>query len=476
MSAQGMSARVLKAMSVFGGVQVMGVLCSVIRMKFVALWLGPAGVGLFGIYNGAADMLRTLSQLGFRDSSVRDIVAHRGSAAALGAIVTIVRRWGWILGILGAIIMAGAAPVLSLKTFGSYDHTLSFMVLAIVLFLGALTSAEQVIMQGTEHLRQLASASLWGTVAGLCISIPMFYFWRIDSVIPSIMAYAAAMCVAVTLYRVRGIRAPGRVTMGETLRKGRRFIVLGIYMTSADFISQLVSYIFISWLNVSAGDEAVGFYQAGYTMVSRYVGLVLSAMVMEYYPRLTSAITSAMRVRVYVAHEALMLMLVLLPAAMLFISLAPWVVKLLYSSGFEAVVPFVSIAMVGVIFRGISYCMAYVILAKGDGVTYLATESLSAAFALVLNIMSYKLWGLAGLGVSYALWYFAYLIIVSVVYSRRYGFRIPATTFALGFGSAILICFSAWLSLAYSPLAVLPIALVVTVLSLRRLARLLKSK
>lgn len=85
MSAQGMSARVLKAMSVFGGVQVMGVLCSVIRMKFVALWLGPAGVGLFGIYNGAADMLRTLSQLGFRDSSVRDIVAHRGSAAALGA-------------------------------------------------------------------------------------------------------------------------------------------------------------------------------------------------------------------------------------------------------------------------------------------------------------------------------------------------------------------------------------------------------
>lgn len=260
--------------------------------------------------------------------------------------------------------------MLSLKTFGSYDHTLSFMVLAIVLFLGALTSAEQVIMQGTEHLRQLASASLWGTVAGLCISIPMFYFLahrQRDSLDYSLRC--GDVCGGDALPRPRHPRSRAGHD-GETLRKGRRFIVLGIYMTSADFISQLVSYIFISWLNVSAGDEAVGFYQAGYTMVSRYVGLVLSAMVMEYYPRLTSAITSAMRVRVYVAHEALMLMLVLLPAAMLFISLAPWVVKLLYSSGFEAVVPFVSIAMVGVIFRGISYCMAYVILAKGDGVTY----------------------------------------------------------------------------------------------------------
>lgn len=476
MSGRGMSARVLKAMSVFGGVQVLGVLCSVVRMKFVALWLGPAGVGLFGIYNGAADMLRTLSQLGFRDSSVRDIVAHRGSVAALGEIVTIVRRWGWILGIVGAVIMAGAAPLLSLKTFGSYGHTLSFMVLAIVLFLGALTSAEQVIMQGTEHLRQLASASLWGTVAGLCVSIPMFYFWRLDSVIPSIIAYAAAMCVAVVCYRVRGLRVPSPVSMGETLRRGRRFIVLGIYMTSADFISQLVSYIFISWLNVSAGDEAVGFYQAGYTMVNRYVGLVLSAMVMEYYPRLTSAITSALRVRVYVAHEALMLMLVLLPAATLFISLAPWVVRLLYASDFVAVVPFVTIAMVGVIFRAISYCMAYVILAKGDGITYLTTESLSSACALALNICAYKLWGLAGLGVSYAVWYLAYLIIVSVVYCRRYGFRIPASMLTLGLGAVCLICLCAWTALRFSPLVVLPVAIIVSVLSLRRLVGLLKSR
>lgn len=472
----GVSARVLKAMSVFGGVQMLGVLCSVVRMKFVALWLGPAGVGLFGIYNGAVDMLRTLSQLGFRDSSVRDIVKSRGSAAALGEIVTIVRRWGWILGVFGAVVMAGAAPVLSLKTFGSYDHCLSFMLLAVVLFLGSLSSAEQAVMQGMDRLKQLATATMWGTVAGLAVSIPMFYFLRLDSIIPSIMAYAAATCIAIYVYRVRGVRTPKPVEMSETLRKGRQFIVLGIYMTSADFISQLVSYIFISWLNVSAGDHAVGFYQAGYTMVNRYIGVVLSAMVMEYYPRLTSVISSARRVRVYVAHEALLLLLVIVPAVTLFISLAPWIVGLLYAGEFEVVVPFVSIAMAGVVFRAISYCMAYVILAKGDGVTYLMTESLSAALALALNICSYRLWGISGLGVSYTLWYFGYLVIISTVFFRRYRLRVAPRTILLSLAAIAITSISAFIALRFTPLAVLPIAISVSVFSLRALTSLLSHR
>ena len=39
--AHGLSAKVLKAMGLFGGVQGVGILCSVVRVKLVALWLGP---------------------------------------------------------------------------------------------------------------------------------------------------------------------------------------------------------------------------------------------------------------------------------------------------------------------------------------------------------------------------------------------------------------------------------------------------
>ncbi len=131
------SVRVLKAMGLFGGVRMASILCGIIRIKLVALWLGPAGVGLFGIFNNAIDMVRSFSELGLRSSSVRDIASVR-DRVSVGAIVTVVRRWGWLLGVFGAVVMSAVAPILSLKTFGSYDRTLSFMLLAVVVFSGRL--------------------------------------------------------------------------------------------------------------------------------------------------------------------------------------------------------------------------------------------------------------------------------------------------------------------------------------------------
>ena len=59
----------MKAMGIFGGVQVIGILCSIVRSKLVAIWIGPVGVGLFGIFNQALEMLNTATNLGVRQSS-----------------------------------------------------------------------------------------------------------------------------------------------------------------------------------------------------------------------------------------------------------------------------------------------------------------------------------------------------------------------------------------------------------------------
>ena len=38
---------ILKLSGLFGGLQVTGILCSVVRSKLVAVWIGAAGMGLF---------------------------------------------------------------------------------------------------------------------------------------------------------------------------------------------------------------------------------------------------------------------------------------------------------------------------------------------------------------------------------------------------------------------------------------------
>lgn len=442
---RGVTAIALRAMSIFGGLQMVQILCSIVRVKLVAVWIGAAGVGLFGIYNSALEMIATISQLGMRNSAVRDIAGASPSRFALIAIV--IRRWAWMLGMLGAVATLACAPLLSRLSFDDSDHTGGFVTLSVALLLTSLTGGEQAIMQGAKKLRRLAVSSLWGAVGGLVISIPMYYWWRIDSIVPSIIAYAAVGCIAAAIYRVPAERPDSRITIGETIATGRGFIALGFYMTLSVFIGMLASYIFVSYLNVAADTTAVGYYQAGFTLFNRYVGLVFTSIAMEFYPRLAGVERSARRTSVYVSHEMGIVLWVLLPVVCSFITLAKPIVAILYSAEFEIIIPFISWGIVGTILRAVSWCMAFTMLARGDGRMFLITESISAVMCVALNISFYHFGGLTALGASYIVWYLLYTIMITIVYRRRYMMSVNRRAVILALVSMVVCTIAAAASL-----------------------------
>lgn len=409
-------------MGLFGGVQVMGIICSIIRTKLVALWIGPVGVGLFGIFNNVLEMLNTGTNLGVRSSSVRDIsqAADTGRNDLVARIMAVVRRWSLWLGLGGALVTLALSPLLSRLTFGNENYIWGFVALSIAVLLMAITNGEQAIMQGSQRLRRLALSTLWGTLGGLVVSIPMFYLWRERSVVPSIIAYAACNALAAWLLRNREF-PPVKVSTRETMTMGAGFVKLGIYMTIGSFASILAGYVFNAWLNNYAGTGEVGFYQAGYTLVNKYTGLIFTALGMEYYPRLARVAESRTRLRVFVSQEVNVAMMVLAPVAVLFILLREPIVWLLYTSEFSVIHSYVAWGMVGIVLRALSWCIAFVILARGDGRTYVITEVLSAVATVVFNVLCYLKWGLTGLGIAFLLSYVFYAVMVAVVYVWRYG-------------------------------------------------------
>ena len=411
----------LKAMGLFGGVQVMGIICSIIRTKLVAIWIGPVGVGLFGLFNNALEMINTGTNLGIRGSSVRDISQAVASddRSLIARIIVVVRRWSLWLGLGGALLTLLLSPLLSEVTFGTQDQMWGFVALSIAVLLMAISNGEQAVLQGSRRLKRLARASVAGTVLGLLISIPLFYWLRERSVVPSIIAYAACNALMMWLLRNKDYPAPG-VSRRETVDMGRGFVRLGIYMTVGNFVTILAGYVFNAWLNQEAGTAVVGHYQAGYTLINKYTGLILSALGMEYYPRLAQVAGDRLRLHESVSLEISVAMLVLAPVVALFVLLRGPIIWLLYSEEFTVIEAMVSWGMVGTVMRALSWCMAFVILARGDGKTYVITEAVSATVGLVLNILFYRWWGITGLGLSFLAWYVVYTLIIGVVYFHHY--------------------------------------------------------
>ena len=453
----------MKAMGLFGGVQVMGILCSIVRTKLVALRIGPVGIGLFGLFNNALEMITTGTNLGIRASSVRDISqALAGHDKGLvSRMIAVVRKWSLWLGLAGALLTLVMAPLLSQVTFGDGTHIWGFVALSVAVLLQALTNGEYAVLQGTAHLKRLASVTLWGTITGLAVSIPLFYLLRERSIVPSIIAYAVALAAFAWFFRNREYPA-AQVNRSETFDMGKGFVKLGIYMTLGNFASILASYAFNAWLNVNAGTEQVGFYQAGYTLINKYTGLILTALGMEYYPRLAQVAESRLRLRAFVSQEINVAISVMAPVVALFILLREFVVWLLYTPEFNVILTFVSWGMIGTVLRTLSWCLAFTILAKGDGKTYLWTEVASAVINLVLNIVFYRWWGLTGLGIAFLVSYLLYTGIVAIVYFKMY--RLSVTRASL-YNLLWTLAVAAGVMAAMET-GSLPIAIIITAVSL----------
>lgn len=417
LSKSNLTAGILKALGIFGGVEMVKIICSVVRSKLIAIWIGSVGVGLFGIYNTAIDLLNVIFQLGIRDSAVRDIAANKSNTTHT---IIIVRRWALILGLIAFIATIAISPALSIITFDDNSHTLSFIVIAFIIFMASIQNGELAILQGTNQLGRLAKATMWGVITGVVISIPMFYFWGIDSVLPALVVFSLATTIAILSQRVKVLNPVPHITLRETIDKGRGFIILGTFLTISAIVNNLVSFLFMAYLNTEGDTSTVGYYNAGYTLINRYLGVIFIAIAMEYYPRLSQVIKSNRRTSTFVSHEMSVALWVMLPVIAIFISANELIISLLYSSDFLAAQPFVVWATTGTIFRAISWCMAYVILARGDGKIFLFTESASAVTCITLNIFAYRHWGLEGLGMAYVAWYIIYTLIVGCVYYFRY--------------------------------------------------------
>lgn len=363
-----LSRTIVKAMGIFGSIQVFNILCSIVRTKLIALWIGPTGMGLFAIFNSVIEMVGNITNLGVRTSSIRSISLETANPNKLSRVCTALRRWSAILGLVGVAVLVIGAPLFSRLTFGNDSYTHGFIFLAIALLANTLTNGEHAIMQGTAMLRKLAKSSLYGASVGLVLSIPLYYFLGEQSIIPSILCYSLSILFFSYMMRNKDVGMKGEtLSFNDTLNIGKDFLKLGFFITLTDIVTQTTNYIFITYLNNVADTATVGYYQAGYTLIAKYTGLILSALCVEYFPRLSKVAHSNMKLNIFVSQELNIALMVLTPVIIAFILFRRLIITILYTESFFVIETFISVGIIGMIFRAVSWCMAYVILAKGKG-------------------------------------------------------------------------------------------------------------
>ena len=154
---KGAYGQVLKYTGIFGGVQGLNVIVSLVRNKLAALLLGPAGMGLVSLFNSTVAFISQATGFGISMSAVRHIseLTESGDEAQRAYYIKVVRAWSILAALLGVLVCVAIGPFLSSNTFAWGNHTLHFILLAPAVGLMALTGGETAVLKGTRQLKSL---------------------------------------------------------------------------------------------------------------------------------------------------------------------------------------------------------------------------------------------------------------------------------------------------------------------------------
>lgn len=416
--------QIFKATSLFGGVQAFQILIGIVRTKFVAVLLGTTGVGIMGLFNAPLQLILSVTGLGITFSAVRDIAEAYGSddQTRIGQTVMTLRRWSWFAGILGLVVTAALAPLLSKWTFGNDDYTWAFVWLSVTMLMQTISNGQRSLLQAGRRLKYLARASVWGSLLGLLTSVPLYYFFGMKGIVPSLIVTAVTSLILSWFYSEKLEIPPVKMSFRETIVSGKNMVKLGLVITVTGIIGFFTGYILNAFISRTGGVDQVGLYNAGWSVIGQSTGLVFAAMTTDYFPRLSSINSDDKKITSLVNQQAVMVLLILLPIIVFLIVALPLLIRLLYTSAFLPMITFASWMVIGIILKGLVWPVGFIFPAKGDLKVFGVIEISAMIFNIIINVLGYRFYGLEGLGISYIVGYIFGLTITLYIAHRKYHF------------------------------------------------------
>ena len=463
---------ILKRISSFGGVQVFNILINLIRGKFVALLLGPEGMGISSLFTTSTSTIQQFSSLGLNLAFVKEVAAYKDDKEKIPHILAIAFRLLIFTSLLGALVCLVLSPLLSKWSFGNYDYTLSFAILSAGVALSVAAAGYLSLLQGFGEIKSLSKASIVGGLTGLLGGVPMYYFWGDKGIVPAIvlLALTTFLFYFISLRKALGNslsveKVP--FAFSEHFPKIKKMISLGLVLMVGSLAGAFSNYIINIFIRSFGSVDNVGLFQAANSITNQYIGIVFSALALDYFPRLSAISSDLEKMNSVVNRQAEIVIVLMTPLILALLLTAPWVIRILLSDNFLSVTPLVRWMALGVLLQGITFPLGYLFIANENRKLYFWIEVVTGNILWIgCSFIFYYFFNLIGLGISLVARTSIDILINIVICKRFYGFNFTLKTIRI-----VLICLIMGVGgffLSFSPSSVcmlwLPVLLVLSVL------------
>jgi PST family polysaccharide transporter len=419
-------------MAVIGSAQAVNILISILRMKVLAVLLGPNGVGLLSIYNSLQGIVGTAAGLGMGSSGVRQIASAKGEEQVLSRVRRVLLAAHLVQGILAMLGVWLLRAQISEWLFRDRSYATEVGLIGLAILLTLLATAQTALLQGMRRISDLGRVTVISALVGTIAGLAAVWFHGEAGLIWLVVVQPLATIVIAMRY-TRRLPKPtaARPSTTEIWDVWKPMAKLGVAFMLGGLATTATLLLVRSLITQELGLEAAGHFAAAWSITMTYVGFLLGSMVADYYPRLTEVIRDRVAAVRLMNDQAQLGLAIGGPVLLLLIGLAPWVVTLLYSAEFGPAVTLLQWQTVGNVFKLASWAMSFSIVAAARAKTYFFMElSFNIVFLGLVLILLPRV-GLDVTAYAFVLGYLVYLTTVYILARRIHGFRFQPLSLGL---------------------------------------------
>lgn len=426
--------QILTSTALIGGASALNLLIGVARAKTTALILGPAGVGLNGLYQSISSVAEGVAGLGINSSGVRQVAEAyaSGDQHRLAVTAAVVRRTSLALGVLGALVLALFSRQISQATFGDTTQAVAVCILAAGLLFKLVNVGQGALLQGMRRIADVAKIGVLSALFGAILTIALVYFLR-ESGVALALTGGSAVGLGLSWWFSRRLQPSLPASQPEQLwSETRELLQLGAAFMVSNLLMVGSGYAIRALVLNSAGLEATGLYQAAWTLGSMYTSFILQAMGSDFYPRLTAAGADDGECNRLVNEQARVSLLLAGAGIVAMLTFAPVIVRVFYAASFAPAVGALRWISLGTAMQVISWPMGFILVARNAKTLFLASDAAWAVVHIGLAWLGLRAYGLPGAGLAFFGAYVFHAVFNYALASRLTGFRWTAENLRAG--------------------------------------------
>jgi enterobacterial common antigen flippase len=442
-SAPSLTMPALRATAVVGIGSVATLGLSVVTMKVYALLIGPNGVGLLALMQAVVNIAVIVTSFGVATSVIGALAAALGTGdlPLVAAIERAAMRLGLIGGMAGAAVLVLVREPLAELALGSRERGLEVILLAAAMIFTLAAVIQIGLLIGHHRIREVTAIGVGTGIASMVLGILLVSTFGLAGLAPALLVTAVVQFGLARLAAARRSSGNRPPTLTGMVPVTRNLLRLGVPVAGSQLATAGAAFLVPLIVLQSVGQAEVGLYRAAAAVSVGYLTFFLSALTQDYLPRISAAGGTA-ELGVLIERRMRLVLGLGVPVIVALLAVGPWLIQFLYSADFQGAFGVMQWQLIGDLLRLPAWVLAFVLLARRTGMTYLGIEVLGGVSLLIATVVGLGAFGLPGAGVGYAVSQAVYFMAVWIMVRRQVPTapgRLQAVVIGVAVGCALLL-------------------------------------